>query len=304
MTVYHYCTLDSFMSIISNKSIWLSDITKSNDSMEIKWITRYINDIFDEEFEKERAKTKYFAEGYDSSIYRELVDHYTRDFFEEPFRQYSYFVCCFSEQGDLLSQWRGYAEDASGLAIGFDGDALAKLGLSAADDFISSKYFEYGKVEYREYQQKIVTRRYANELIEALKPIAKEQPQDIKKESMIAFNRCFLKLFEHSIFLKNGFFKEEKEWRLTHFTSTKEAIHDYMLTTYEDEDIKVSDIELHPRKDDLVPHIALSFDYIKDKIVKEVVIGPKCKARQTDVVRFLQQNGFNCQVTASQGTYR
>lgn len=44
MIVYHYCTLDSFMSIISNKSIWLSDITKSNDSMEIKWITRYIND--------------------------------------------------------------------------------------------------------------------------------------------------------------------------------------------------------------------------------------------------------------------
>lgn len=162
MTVYHYCTLDSFMSIISNKSIWLSDITKSNDSMEIKWITRYINDIFDEEFEKERNKTKYFAEG----------------------------------------------------------------------------------------------------------------------------------------------FKEEKEWRLTHFTSTKEAIHDYMLTTYEDEDIKVSDIELHPRKDDLVPHIALRFDYIKDKLVKEVVIGPKCKARQNDVERFLQQNGFNCKVTASQGTYR
>lgn len=26
---------------------------------------------------------------------------------------------CFSEDGDLLSQWRGYASDATGIAIGF-----------------------------------------------------------------------------------------------------------------------------------------------------------------------------------------
>jgi hypothetical protein len=29
------------------------------------------------------------------------------------------FVACFSEAGDLLSQWRGYANDAQGISIGF-----------------------------------------------------------------------------------------------------------------------------------------------------------------------------------------
>lgn len=64
MIVYHYCSLDVFTKIISGKSIRLSDITKSNDSMEILWITKYIEAIFDEEFQKETEKTKYFKEDY------------------------------------------------------------------------------------------------------------------------------------------------------------------------------------------------------------------------------------------------
>jgi len=30
------------------------------------------------------------------------------------------YIACFSEKGDLLSQWRAYADDGEGVAIGFD----------------------------------------------------------------------------------------------------------------------------------------------------------------------------------------
>jgi hypothetical protein len=34
---------------------------------------------------------------------------------------------CLSEEGDLLSQWRGYAADATGFSIGFSKDSLMYL---------------------------------------------------------------------------------------------------------------------------------------------------------------------------------
>ncbi len=81
MIVYHYCSTDVFSKIISGKAIRLSDITKSNDSMEILWVTKYIKEIFDEEFEKEKHNTLYFAEGYDKELFNELVEHYSKEFF-------------------------------------------------------------------------------------------------------------------------------------------------------------------------------------------------------------------------------
>ena len=32
--VYHYCSVDTFFNIIKNSSMWLSDISKSNDYQE------------------------------------------------------------------------------------------------------------------------------------------------------------------------------------------------------------------------------------------------------------------------------
>lgn len=45
-TLYHYCCLDSFLSIITKSSIWLSDIGKSNDSKELLWFREKYYYIF------------------------------------------------------------------------------------------------------------------------------------------------------------------------------------------------------------------------------------------------------------------
>ncbi|WP_416152053.1 DUF2971 domain-containing protein [Pseudomonas sp. Bout1] len=39
---------------------------------------------------------------------------------------------CFSKAGDVLSQWRAYADDGQGYAIGFDSKLLKKYGFDAA----------------------------------------------------------------------------------------------------------------------------------------------------------------------------
>ena len=46
--VYHYCNLDTFLKIIQNKSLRLSDIGKSNDYTELT----YMENMIRKEFEK------------------------------------------------------------------------------------------------------------------------------------------------------------------------------------------------------------------------------------------------------------
>ena len=60
------------------------------------------------------------------------------------------YVCCFSEEKDLLSQWRGYGSDGNGIAIGFNAQLLRKL------DINGSRY-KFIKVIYR----KITTNQYS-----------------------------------------------------------------------------------------------------------------------------------------------
>ena len=32
--VYHYCSVETFRKIITNKELWMTDVSKSNDSKE------------------------------------------------------------------------------------------------------------------------------------------------------------------------------------------------------------------------------------------------------------------------------
>lgn len=41
-TVYHYCSLETFLNILKNKTIRLSDINKSNDFLETKSTIEFI----------------------------------------------------------------------------------------------------------------------------------------------------------------------------------------------------------------------------------------------------------------------
>lgn len=302
MTVYHYCNTNVFAEIISNKTIRMSDITKSNDSMEILWITKFIKKIFDEEFEKETKKIQYFKDGYSKDIFLELVEHYSNEFFKDDIRTYSYFVCCFSENGDLLSQWRGYADDANGISIGFDSDILSSIGKPGKDEPISNDIFQYGQVCYVERNQKAQIRKIAQDLILKLKEIARTDSESIKQKSMAAFNSCFRNLFQLSIFMKNPFFTEEKEWRLCHWTSMDSTNETSKI--HIENNLAFSDIGFYSQRNNIVPFIDLKFDAIKNKLIKEVVIGPKCKAQPNDIKAFLNQNKIYCEVKKSEGTYR
>ncbi len=106
--LYHYTTINGLMGILPNSSIWASDARFMNDSSELSYATDLIVRVVDEELEKvaDPALKELF----------ELRRGFTAifDFGYEP----RPFIACFCEDGDLLSQWRGYARGQAGISLG------------------------------------------------------------------------------------------------------------------------------------------------------------------------------------------
>ena len=101
-TLYHYCSVEAFLQIIETKSIRLSSVLGFNDYLETKWIEPLIEAAIEP---KKTAKNELFFDT--------VMQHYHDN-------QTIPFMTCFSSDGDTLSQWRAYAADGYGFAIGLN----------------------------------------------------------------------------------------------------------------------------------------------------------------------------------------
>ena len=125
--LYHYCSAPTGFAILKNRVFRLSALSAANDSLEGRVLGREFSSLL-----KEAGLPQGLAD-----VASVIVEGYA-DSTEG-------FALCLSEKGDLLSQWRAYARDATGIAIGFSPEVLRA-------DFgpvnFGSQFFELCKVGY------------------------------------------------------------------------------------------------------------------------------------------------------------
>ena len=276
--IYHYCDVQGFKGIIEGKGIWLSDVSYCNDYMEHNWL---------------KAK-------YDSKI-DFLRSHEPTDFHDAlaaekaNYREHLAFVSCFSTKGDVLSQWRAYADDGAGFAIGFD-PRYFKLG-STLPTYGSDVSITCGllPVCYDELGQ---SRLIEQVLDEYRKSLAISPPPDVTAVA----KACYLNLQMMSIFCKNPAFQEESEWRIVYRPSISRLGSGLKVVGGH------SDILFRTSKHNMVPYFKLSFAEITDiKPVTEIIRGPKrCSTDERVMLSwFLEKNGSSCGILKqSTASYR
>jgi hypothetical protein len=107
--LYHYCDAVAFEAIIRTNTLWLSPFRHSNDSEEGIRAGRLLAQL----------AVKYgLGEGEVASFEKDL---------NALSCLHDCYGLCLSQRGDLLSQWRGYAADGAGFAIGFRPAGLKSL---------------------------------------------------------------------------------------------------------------------------------------------------------------------------------
>ena len=200
---YKYTTVDTFEKIVSSKTLFLFDIQKSNDSSELQLCYSLIEKVFEEEFEKD--KPNYIKNYFPSTEFKKFFKENTEQINEIEKLLNTQYTTCFSAEGDMLSQWRGYGDDGKGVSIGFD-----------ISTFPSTDLYKFNKVIYSERSQKKLLREDIKLIIKDIRKYIK-QNKTIEGYSCQKFKEDYNHLLLWAVFIKNNFFHEEKEWRYSYW---------------------------------------------------------------------------------------
>lgn len=285
-TLFHYCPASSFASIISGKSIWLSSLSLSNDTMEGRLVTQ----TFEGLLSQSTVSTEEIEE-----IRKAL--HLIEDLFDG-------LGFCLSEKPDLLSQWRGYADDGQGLSIGFSKNYLEELRKSNEN---SGANFIIDKVLYDPAEQEAALKptydevmRFVesnnlkkpkvNALLSSLKELQQREDEYQEAIGTITTSLLLSTVFQIHM-LKNEAFAEEVEWRLVSYLSKNKNAGD--------------SINFRAAGNKLIPYREFKLKQLSIKAISEVYIGPKNITPTFVIEKFLYLNGFrDVSVKRSAASYR
>ena len=226
------------------------------------------------------------------------------------------FGICFSEKGDLLGQWREYADKGTGIAIGFNIEWLLKLG--------NNKLFKFSKVSYDYSKDSTLIKEHAARIYsEMIQTIENGGTKKLIDESSNLPYMIYLQkecLFFESVFQKGKEYKSEEEWRL--ILDDEETRKDYpewdIYYNWKNKDLRFGEEEIYSlipngmefmvKNGRIIPFLDLKIDFDKSNLpIEEVIIGPNCKVNILDIYHLLQFYGFNgekIKIEKSKSSYR
>ena len=297
MLLYHYCSNSTFFKIVSNHQIWMSDISRSNDYNEMRLfipgIFRKIENVY---------KTNPFEFIYKKKTGLVALQLLLHEVYETIGRArdqgiLTSYVVCFSREKDLLSQWRGYADNGKGCAVGFSLEELERY-CSRSSGVITIRKVEYineqtlDKVLQEKAEELVphfITLRNDAKQLFAYGDLSEEEPDAVMQ--LLAFG-----LFENFLFdslqYKWDDYEEEAEWRMFFKQITKNARHlfgdEKDLPERQERACKGyftqhNKIQFFARDDCIVPYFPVDLEDISSEPIKDVYLGPKNNSHIQDV---------------------
>jgi hypothetical protein len=245
--LYHYTSAEALLAILSNGTLWATDLFFLNDKRELSHALEVLAEIFDEE---RKAGEKAGDSCASIERFATMLGNHMSDL-----SRYEVYVTSFSRHGNLLSQWRGYCPSAGGYSIGFE---TARIGaLAQANGFFA------GPCIYDSDMQRHVLRAIVRSVFDSLiKNVSTSQVgSDHAVSEHLHYYRWLVETY--APFMKNPAFDEESEWRVVSVDYTK--MDDGRYRT-------------RPARGLLVPYYEFSLTRDGGPVpVKEIWIGPQAE---------------------------
>lgn len=300
--IYHYCDNHKMANILASKTLRMCDITKSNDYGEVKLFFPGILDALQDNYEKEPFALKYKGRRNKNAFNELLQKEYDILDYEFSRGGVTNFVVCFCEDGDVLSQWRGYANDGKGCSLGFSVDELKNY-CSKYQDVITLEQVEYKTP--RQMDQIIIEKALMilNELKNMRKQIKKDfstANTDEKIDNILGFyfHQMIIAVLMGSLKYKDMTFNEEKEWRMYFkqqiFKVPKHIYCDEEDGIFWDNTIQLirNKVDFNITDNDLIPFYPIDINDISANSIKKIIAGPKNDILLKDFLLYVTSRGL------------
>lgn len=243
--LYHYTSVSGLLGIVKSKSIWATHVAFLNDSSEFTHAIALMRSTI-----KKRKKD---ANSIEKGFYDNLLD--ALNILSEDMSGFNMFVCSFSENGDVLSQWRGYCPNG-GYSIGFDFRYLERA--------IRAHKFtvKIGKCIYNKSEHEQIISEILAKTIDSYKKYVNRLRKDKSQINADFYFKDFIApLLRIAPFIKNISFREEQEWR--------------MIASVTDND----KVEFREGVNWIIPYYRLELPVNDDILdINQIIIGPAVQA--------------------------
>ena len=205
--LYHYTGSDGLLGILSTSSLWATHIAYFSDRHEYI----YTIDLFLHLVE-ERAREIVGSRGatdVDSLMQHDRPEAALYGFLKAFTKgttnldRLNCFVCSFSEEGNLLSQWRSYCPSSGGFSLGFDKGYLQELASNQGGTLLPCIY--------RQEEQRSLLRELLDEALQRFRADMGCNDRELLSNREAAI--LWPKVAELAARAKDPGFYEEKEWR-------------------------------------------------------------------------------------------
>jgi hypothetical protein len=266
--IWHYTSMEAMLQIVRNRSLFFSSAAYLNDSREIAWVEHILKNRLSVDDGLDTNKMKHLS---GCALSTEVAI------------RASPFIASFSMQPDQLSQWRAYADDGKGIAIGFRKDWL----LENLDELYTNK----GLTILRQRVEYLAVDALPTVIYEAFQRICAENREYYRYEcDDWPIN------MDANYFLKNAAFQEEEEYRICYLS----GVCAMNASNIPPEQFRTS----HDGR--IVPYVELSLAKQTSKLpIVGLVLGPR-NVNSVDMVwRFMFSHGnMTPEIEVSKATYR
>jgi hypothetical protein len=276
--IYHYTTNNGLLGILNSKELHLSDFLYLNDKSEFRVIYKPVKNLFlralkkvygelinyldDQENKQSELVGPYLNENFKTKdSERDFLDTLLNkiDGLQQDVDNLEAYTLCFCEDSDLLSQWKGYAENGKGFSLGFKVDNLLNKYAKKKSD---NRYY-YGKngvfilLHQVIYDEADISEIFERAIADITGELASHMGEALIIEEMI--NEMLLLYIIMSAFYKDKSFEEEAEWRLVIIDSNEP---------------KIGKMGIKPHNFGIMPFYTLEFPDFQE-MIHEIIIGPK-----------------------------
>lgn len=225
--IYHYTNDVGLKGILESGKLWLTEINSLNDPSELNHGFRVAIKELKEMVINEPKESQIFTHDLEIIAAKETIQ-----------KSADFFICSFSQCGDDLGQWRAYADNGRGFALGFDAAALEY------GSILDSFPLTYDDDKLAEIDREIIT-----------KMLYYTRLPNYKDDLSIAFMTY---VTNAAIFFKHPAYRSEKEYRF---------IETFRSNT-------LPSVNLRARRNTLIRYREFDWRTVAPCAFKEIVVGP------------------------------
>lgn len=246
-SLYHYTDAKGLAGILQSRELWFTDIFYLNDPEEISFGLRIARKIMCRKIETSSKLVRAFFKKIEKLFTHRLgviLDFY---------------VFSLSRKANDLGQWRAYADDGRGFAIGFS----PKFLLNQFNDSVPHVFF--GKAIYNRGEALCIFQETIEKAIEAIECSCASGDQDSKFLDELALS-LIPSILWYSLTVKHPAYRHEEEIRL--FIVKPRASDLTGLST-------------RTRGSKLVPYVARKLPLDEPGAITRIIIGPAVDYSET-----------------------